>query len=71
MTTHQEMRRRDRMTAVRVDLRRDLLDELMRDAAGNTLTRMLNSALKVGLQHKDEIDNDAKDVGTNGYLERA
>jgi hypothetical protein len=59
------------MNTVRVDLRRDLLDELMAVAEGMTLTKMLNSALKVSLEHKDEIVEDAKDVAHHGNLERA
>lgn len=77
MTPAGTVRRSDRMTTVRVDLRKDLLDDLMRDANGASLTTRLNSALAVGLEHKKAITADvnhlqnAKDVGTNGNIERA
>jgi hypothetical protein len=57
--------RRERMTTVRVGLRRDLIDELMRDSDGLTLTTLLNSALKISLKHKAEITKDAKDAKYN------
>jgi hypothetical protein len=57
--------RHERMTTVRVSLRRDLIDELLRDSGGLTLTTLLNSALKIGLEHKAEITKDAKDAKNN------
>jgi len=48
------------MQVVRLNVFSDLLDELKDGNEEVSLTRLVNSAIRVGLKHKDEIIKDAK-----------
>jgi hypothetical protein len=50
------------MQVVRLNVFSDLLDELKDGNEEVSLTRLVNSAIRVGLKHKDEIIKDAKGV---------
>ncbi len=58
------------MQVVRLNVSSDLLDVLKAGNEGLSLTRLVNSAIRVGLKHKEEIIKDAKGVNTTWQTTR-
>ena len=50
------------MSDLRVNIRTDLLNELLETAPGLSVTRMINSAIATALTHKDQLKEDAQSV---------